>query len=648
MPTLETIFSRLDEPLPLGYCNAGHVVAVGKNVLDFKPGDRVISNGPHAEIVSVPKLLCAKIPDSVNYDQAAFTVLASIGLQGTRICEPTLGETVVVFGLGLIGLLTTQILLANGCNVIGMDINENRTKLGEQFGAKVINSSRVDSPVSLVQSMTKGHGADAVLITASAKNDAIVHQAAQMCRKRGRIVLVGVVGLNLRRSDFYEKELSFKVSCSYGPGRYDKSYEQFAQDYPFGYVRWTEQRNFEAILDMIATGRLEVGTLITHRYPIAQAGEAYHMLRTNQDAMGVVLDFPDKVQRQQCIPVPRPKPIKPTAKTTVALIGAGNFAKLVMGSALSQAGAQLKYVAARTNSPSATHLASKYGFENATTDVGTIWRDDDVNAVFIATRHNSHCQLTCQALSAGKHVFVEKPMAINEEQVKQIITAKGAHPELHYMVGFNRRFSQHIRKAKDLLSGREEPLAMHFATNAGTIAADNWIQDLQSSGGRIVGEACHYIDLLVYLTDSPIVHVAAIQMGKGVAIQEDKMSIVLSFADGSVGTVNYFANGSKSYPKEMLEIYSEGRVLRLENFRKTVGYGFRNFKKLRSRRLDKGHGSEIKAFIDLIERGGDPLIPFEQIVNVTLATFAARNSALENRTINLNEEYAELFQHKAY
>lgn len=645
MPTLETVFSRLDEPLPLGYSNAGVVLKVGRNVTEFKPGDRVISNGPHAEIVSVPKLLCAKIPDGVDDDQAAFTVLASIGLQGIRLAQPTLGEIVVVFGLGLIGLITTQMLIASGCNVIGIDINEQRLKLAERFGARTINGAVGSDPVSVVKALTTETGADAILITASAKTDDIVHQAAEMSRKRGRIVLVGIVGLNLRRSDFYEKELSFQVSCSYGPGRYDDLYEQSGQDYPLGFVRWTEQRNFGAIIDMLATSRLDLSALITHHYPIANAGEAYDTVRTDHAAMGVLLDYPEQVERMQSIAVPVTKPTAPTKKAAVALIGAGNFGKLVMGPALAKTGARLKYVSARTNAASATHLARKCGFENATTDLNTIWQDDSVNTVFISTRPNTHGPLACEALAAGKHVFVEKPMAINLEQVQQVINAVAAKPDLQYMVGFNRRFSPHIVKAKQLLAGRAEPLAMHFAANTGIIPADTWFQDTQVNGGRIIGEACHFIDLLVYLADSLIVTVAAAQMGENVAVQEDKMSIVLSFADGSIGTVNYFSNGAKSYPKEQVEVYTEGRVLRVDNFRRTVGYGFKGFKTFKTRRLDKGHNAEFKMFVDRVEQGGKSLIPLDQIVNVTLATFAARTSAVENRTINLQGEYAIAIGH---
>lgn len=667
LPTLEAVFKRLDEPLPLGYCNAGIVVAPGsdpKNHTMFRTGDRVISNGAHAEIVSVPRNLCAKIPDNVGDDEAAFTVLASIGLQGIRLAQPSLGEKIVVVGLGLIGLVTVQLLRSSGCHVLGIDINPERLRLAQSFGAQTVNTAEGGDPVSAVNTWTGGCGADAVIITASAKTDEIVHQAAEMSRKRGRIVLVGVVGLNLRRSDFYEKELTFQVSCSYGPGRYDEAYEKKGIDYPAAYVRWTEQRNFEAILSMMATGRLDVKPLITHRYAFHDAANAYDKILNDSSALGVVLEydrmgdgvvsnekvFESTIQVKRNIDLIR---IKSSSMNCVAaMIGAGNFAKMTMAPSLSKTSARLKYVSARTNAVSATHIAKKYRFENASTDLDMILNDQDVNTVFITTGHDSHAALCRKALTAGKHVFVEKPLCLNEVELKEIFDvyesvvdrsqqlpeAVNSTPPL-LMVGFNRRFSPHSKKIREVLKNRSEPLAMNFTVNAGIIPPNIWVHDPETGGGRIIGEACHFIDLMSYFAESKIISVASVQMGRGVAVKEDKMSIVLNFEDGSIGTVNYFGNGSKSYPKETFEIFSEGRILRLDNFKKLEGYGFKGFRKFRTLKMDKGHQEQFNAFVSLVKDGGKPLIALDELINVTIASFAAVRSANENRTIVLNEEY---------
>jgi len=645
LPTLETVFKRLDEPLPLGYCNVGEVIEVGRDVAGFKLGDLVASNGPHAEIVCVPENLCARVPDNVTPEQATFTVLGAIGLQGVRLAQPTLGEKFVVYGAGLIGLVTAQLLLASGCEVLAVDLSDTRLQMAEQFGARICNSGAGD-PVAVAQAWTEGAGVDGVIVTASAKTDDIVHQAATMCRKRGRIVLVGVVGLNLRRSDFYEKELSFQVSCSYGPGRYDETYEQKGQDYPLGYVRWTEQRNFQAVLGAMASGRLDVSSLITDRIAFEEAETAYARISSDSSSLGVILEYSGAPDMARTVALGQASS-RPASACVAAMIGAGNFAKMTMGPALAKTNARCKYVSARTNGAAARHIAQKYGFENATTDTEAIWNDPEVNTVFITTGHNSHASLVRKALQAGKHTFVEKPLCLTSEELSAIVedfrksaaydgqknSLASSSPQL--MVGFNRRFSPHIEKIKEVLAGRGEPLAMTFTCNAGIIPPNVWVHDPEVGGGRIIGEACHFIDLLAYVADSPVVSVAAFQMEKGVAVKEDKMSILLRFADGSVGTVNYFGNGSKQYPKETMEIFSEGRVVRMDNFRRTEGYGFGKFKQFKTRSQDKGHGVQFNAFVDRVIAGGEPLIAFEQLVNVTRATFAAVTSAKEGRVVEV-------------
>jgi predicted dehydrogenase/NADPH:quinone reductase-like Zn-dependent oxidoreductase len=634
LPTMETVFNRLDEPLPLGYCNAGIVLDVGPGVKGFRPGDRVASNGPHAEIVSVPANLCAKIPDSVTKEQAAFTVLSSIGLQGIRLVQPTLGERVVVYGLGLIGLVTVQLLLANGCEVLGIDLNPQRCKLAAAYGAKVVEPG--GDPVAAASAWTEGKGVDAVLITASAKTDDIVHHAALMCRKRGRIVLVGVVGLNLRRADFYEKELTFQVSCSYGPGRYDESYELAGRDYPFGFVRWTEQRNFEAILQLLASKRLVVDDLITHRYPLEQAPTAYEKLSSDGTALGVILEYPKEPTCQTVLHV-SPRKASPTSSTpALAVIGAGNFSKMTLMPALEKASARLRYVCDHIGS-AATHLARKHHAEMASSNHEEVLADAQVDAVLIAVGHNAHARLVKESLAAGKHVFVEKPLALDAKEVREILDAAEARPDLHVMVGFNRRFSPHIVKAKQLLSGRSEPLAMTMTINAGIIPAYHWVHDPERGGGRIIGEACHFIDLLAFLVGSPVQAVSAFMVGSGPAVRDDKVAMSLLFSDGSVGNLSYFANGSKAYPKEQLEIFSDGRVLRLNNFQSLEGHGFKGFSRFKTLRQEKGHAAEVAAFIERLSTGGAPLIPLEESVNTTLASFAALQSAQEQRVVPIAE-----------
>ncbi len=622
LPTLETVFSKLNEPLPLGYCNAGVVAEVGADVHGLSVGDRVISNGAHAEFVSVPEMLCAKIPDGVTDEQAAFTVLASIGLQGVRLVAPTLGETVVVFGAGLIGLLTVQLLLANGCRVVAIDINEKRLALARAFGAETINGAASADPVTGVMSITGGQGADAVLITASTKSSDLMHQAAQMSRRRGRIVLVGVVGLELLRSDFYEKELTFQVSCSYGPGRYDDRYEQQGQDYPLGFVRWTEQRNFEAVLQMLATKRLDVDSLVTDRFPFDRAQEAYAKVQSDKSALGVVLEYSDAPERADTIEIATgPKKVV-TGKPVVALIGAGSFARSVLGPGLAKCDARLKYVTARTNAAAAQHLATKCGFEIATTNLDQVLDDPEVDVVFIATRHDTHAPLTIRAMEAGKHVFCEKPMAINEEQLAEVVACCEKHPELHYMVGFNRRYSPHTKFVEKLLEGRREPLAMQYTINAGAIPKDTWYQDPATGGGRIIGEACHFIDLLAYFAKSPITTVKSVMMGEGVEVRDDKMCIILGFEDGSIGSVNYFANGAKSYPKERVEVYSEGRVIVIDNFKAARCFGASRSSR-RTANLDKGHVRMIRELMTAISSEG-PWLGTGQLENVTTVSLLAK------------------------
>ena len=639
LPTMDAVFSRLDEPLPLGYCNVGKVIEVGRDVSEFSVGDRVASNGPHAEIVSVPKTFAARIPDDVTDDQASFTVLGAIALHGIRLVQPTFGERFAVIGLGLVGQLTAQLLRAHGCDVLGTDINPDRCKLAESFGCHTVSPANGGSPLKAAEAFSRGRGMDGVLITASAKSDDIVHQAAQMCRKRGRIVLVGVVGLDLKRSDFYEKELSFQVSCSYGPGRYDRAYEARTQDYPLPYVRWSVARNFEAVLEAIARKSVDVEPLISDHVEHGRAGEAYDRMINDADAMGLILTYPEQappVERTVKIASPTMQPAKASAPV-VGVIGAGNFTKLVLLPALEKAGAEVRCIAS-AGGVTAAHAAKKFGVGETTSDYRTILSSGDITTVFITTRHDTHAAMAVEALNAGKHVFVEKPLTIDQEGLQCVRRARAEHPDWQLMVGFNRRFAPHTLAAKRLLEGRSNPLALVITVNAGQLPSDHWLHDPSVGGGRIIGEGCHFIDLAMCLVGHPISSVQAVMFGPDSgAFRDDKTTISLTFADGSIATVHYLSNGPKAFPKERVEIFSEGRVLVIDNWRRLVPFGWQGAGAMKMRQ-DKGHTAEVAAFLDRVRSGGQPLIPFSELAITTEASFAAVRSAKEGCVVRLSPE----------
>lgn len=624
--TIETVKSKLDQPLVLGYCNVGQVIAIGEDVKGWSVGDRVVSNGAHAEIVSVPKNLCARIPNCVTDEEAAFTVLGAIGLQGIRLASPTLGECVVVTGLGLIGLLTVQMLRAHGCRVLGIDYDAARVELARKFGADVVDLSKGEDPLVVAANFSRGRGVDAVLITAATKSNEPVRQAAKMCRKRGRIVLVGVTGLELSRADFYEKELSFQVSCSYGPGRYDPVYEEGGQDYPVGLVRWTEQRNFEAVLDLMASGQLDVEPLISHRLPLDRAGEAYDVLASDELSLGILLQYARRrnvdfsYTRTVALPATR---TTASASNGVAFLGAGNYASRVLMPTFKAAGAELHTVVSG-GGVSAVHHGRKQGFLNASTDSSATINNASVGAVVVATRHDSHARYVLEALRAGKHVFCEKPLCLTLEELTEIEVEASARSSQQLMVGFNRRFSPHVLKIKELLNAVSEAKSFVMTVNAGAIPADHWTQDSEVGGGRIVGEACHFIDLLRYLADSPIADFNATAIGKqSGSTHSDKVTIVLSFEDGSAGTIHYLANGHKGFPKERLEVFCAGRVLQLDNFRKLRGWGWKGFKKMSSWRQDKGVMACVTRFVNVVKEGGSPVIPINEIFEVSRISIEA-------------------------
>lgn len=629
-PTIEAVFNKLGHPLPLGYCNSGTVVAIGNGVTEFKVGDRVASNGQHAEYVCVPKNLVAKIPENVSDEEAAFTVIGSIGLQGIRLINPQLGETVVVIGLGLIGLIAAQLLQANGCRVIGIDFDEEKVQLAREKNIIGINPTKGTDPVKYVLEETASYGADAILITASTKTDEVIHQAAEMSRKKGRIVLVGVIGLGLRRDDFYKKELSFQVSCSYGPGRYDDDYENRGIDYPLPFVRWTEKRNFETVLQAIAMGRIDVKSLITEEVKLDNYKEIYGDMRKH-GSIASIIKYPSDSKMRTVVEVTS---LNFTGtKGQIGIIGVGNFTSATMLPALTKSKACIRYIAS-AQGLSAKILAKKVGAKRATSDYHEILKDDVVDLVMITTRHNLHAPMVLDALYAGKHVFVEKPLCLNQKELGEIVTAYQMAQKngVTLTVGFNRRFSSFAVKMKELAGkGVKNIIA---TMNAGFIPSEVWVHDLKTGGGRIIGEACHFIDLCSFLTDSIVTSVCMNAMGENPEENTDNASILLRYKDGSNAVINYFANGSKSYSKERVEIYTQEKTLVLDNWRELKGYGCKGFTKMK-KSMDKGHTTQFSLLNERILRGGEALIPFCSIINTTKASFACIESLKLNKWIEI-------------
>lgn len=618
-PTLDAVFKKLGEPLPLGYCNAGEVIAVGEDVSEFKVGDRVASNGSHAEIVLVPKNLVVKIPDNVSDEEASFTVISSIGLQGIRLVNPTFGETVTVIGLGLIGLITCQLLKANGCRVLGYDFDEAKVDLATSFGIHAFKASKETDPVMVCMEKTNGVGVDGVIITASTQSDEVIAQAAQMSRKKGRIVLVGVVGLDIKRSDFFEKELSFQVSCSYGPGRYDEQYEQRGVDYPLPYVRWTEKRNFEAVLQALANGALHVKPLISEVVELNNFNSIYSQIGSSR-SIASLIRYPgtNEVTQSKVAVVPS---VFSKGKPIFGIIGAGNFTKMVIVPTMRKLGYNIKYIASEKGL-SSTVVAKKYKIAYATSNYQEILNDSEVNAVAITVRHDMHARLVLEALKAGKHVFVEKPLALSMQEIDEIEKAFQASGKT-VTVGFNRRFSPFAQKAKELIKDAG-PINVIANMNAGFIPANSWVHDLKVGGGRIVGEACHLIDLITYLSGSLVQEIVMTSAGQQPDENTDNATLTLKYKNGSLGVINYFSNGSKAYSKERVEIYSQGRTIVIDNYRKLECFGFSS--RGISRSQDKGHQNQFKLLQTRLSEGGKELIPFEETLNTSRAVLCAIES----------------------
>lgn len=629
IPTLEAVFNKLGQPLPLGYCNVGKVIAVGEGVIEFQIGDRVASNGNHAEYVCVPKNLVTKIPDNVTDNEATFTVIGSIGLEGIRLLNPQLGETVVVIGLGLIGMITAQLLKANGCRVVGVDYDQSKLDLASSQGIITVNPSKGTNQVEFVEELTNGIGADGVIITASSQSNLIIHNACQMSRKRGRIVLIGVVGLNLRRDDFYKKELTFQVSCSYGAGRYDEEYEIKGHDYPVGYVRWTEKRNFDALLQTISSGLIDVKPLITEVVDLDDYLNIYGDMR-GKNSIASIIRYSQNNSKERVVKIDETHSTAGNGK--IGIVGAGNYTSGMVVPNLKKNRAVIKYIAS-SGGLSAKIMAKRAKAEYATSDYKEILNDPEVGLVIITTRHNLHAKMVIEAISAGKSVFVEKPLCLNHKELDSIIeNYKSADKNVTLTVGFNRRFSPFAIKMKNIIG--DGAINVIANMNAGFIPPEAWVQDIQIGGGRIIGEACHFIDLCSFLTNSRVISVCMNAFGTNPDDRTDNASILLKYKNGSNAVINYFSNGSKSYSKERLEVYSQGRTLILDNWRKLYAYGVKGFSKMGGS-MDKGHKNEFKLLTEMVVKGGKALIPFDEIINTTKASFAAIESLKQNSWIDI-------------
>ncbi|MDA9324134.1 bi-domain-containing oxidoreductase [bacterium] len=613
--TIETVLNKLNAPIPLGYCNVGKVIKLGSGVKGIKVGDRVVSNGYHAEAVCVPTNLVTKVPDQVPDEMAVFTIISSIALQGLRLAKPTLGECFVVTGLGLVGLMSVQLLRAQGCRVLGLDFDEKRLKLAAAFGAEVHNLSNGD-PIAVADNFSRNRGVDGVLVTAATNSDEPMSQAAQMCRKLGRVILVGVSGLKLNRDDFFKKEIKFQVSASYGPGRYDPNYEEHGNDYPIGYVRWTENRNFEAILDTMLSGSLSVDQLITHKYAFKDSIEAYHLLTEKNDALAIILEYTEPnvdLKTEVYSSVSALKRANLKGEKYLGFIGAGNYARGVLIPALKRADARLGTLVSE-GGLSGWQASNKFKFLKSATLAKEVFQDPDIESVVIATRHDTHADLVLEALSSGKNIFVEKPLCLNLaelEKIEKTYSNLANPPKL--MVGFNRRFSPLVEDLKEKIDQLNEPLSMAMTINAGHIPIEHWTQDLKIGGGRIIGEACHFIDLLRFLAGSIIEAAGILKME---SISDDTVAITLKFENGSIGSINYFSNGNKGLQKERLEVYCGGRSAQINNFRSLKTYGWPGLKNKRLWKPNKGQENCLKAFLNSIDKKDYPPIPVNEIFEV--------------------------------
>lgn len=635
LTAVEAAFTRLDQPLPLGYSSSGIVVALGEGVENLRPGQRVACAGGgyavHAEYNLVPRNLIVPLPDQVDFESAAFTTLGAIALHGFRLAEVQIGGRVAVIGLGLLGLLSAAIATAAGCKVLGVDLDPQRVALARLIGAEAVQREHAEEAAL---SFSFGRGCDAILICADTPSADPVQLAGAIARDRARVVAVGAVGLSLPRKTYYEKELFFVNSRSYGPGRYDPSYEEGGQDYPIGYVRWTEGRNLEAFVDLLADGRVDVRPLITHRFPVENASQAYQLItgKTKEPFLGVLFTYPTTLAEPISLvsyPVStedRQKAVPTAAIVKLGVLGAGNFASTVLLPVLKKTPEVELVGVASASGSSASHAARRFGFRYATSQEEQIFNDPEINAVAILTRHHLHARQVVAALRAGKHVFCEKPLAIRSEQLsmirEQLMHFAGGGPLL--MVGFNRRFAPLAQRLRAFFSERSEPMMIHYRVNAGYLPLNHWLHDPEQGGGRIVGEGCHFIDFLTFLVGELPLTVCVEALPDDGRYRGDNIVMTLTYADGSVGSITYVANGDRSFAKERVEVFAQGRVGVLDDFR-YLELSHRGQRKVwRSRlRQDKGHAAEWRAFVLAVTQGGEPPIPYKHLMGVAQATLVA-------------------------
>jgi len=629
--TLEKVKTKLDTLKALGYSTAGEVIAYMDDDHSFRPGDRVACAGQdyasHAEIVSVPRNLVARIPDNVSFEEASFTTLGAIALQGVRQADPRLGEKVAVIGLGLLGQITCQLLKAAGCRVAGIDISEKLLELARELGADAALHRNDTDLTARLNAFTQGHGFDSIIITAAADSNDPIELAGEIARKKGRVVVVGAVRMEVPRDPhYYRKELDLRMSCSYGPGRYDPSYEEHGQDYPYGYVRWTEQRNMEAFLDLIAQGKVNVKRLISHVFDIENAAAAYDIVlgKVKEPHSGILLKYTPGDQPHKSIIRLSSGAAAGTGGIHVGVIGAGSFAQNYLIPYMRSWGAHLTTVVT-SRGITAKNVAGKFSFANASSDSQDIFSDRQINTIFIATPHNTHAEYVEKALQAGKSVFVEKPLALNAGELEAITQQMEQHGG-RLMVGFNRRFSPVANALKSAFGRPAQPLVINYRVNAGFIPKEHWIQDPVTGGGRIVGEACHFIDLMQYFTGSlPIkVYASCINGDNDKLPNEDNVCIIIHFSDGSIGSLTYVASGDKSLPKERVEIFGDGKVGIIDDFKK--GELHQNNKVKTLNLQGKGHKEEVQAFLQAVSTGGPMPVDFESIRQTTAATFKILDS----------------------
>jgi len=635
--TAQAAFNRLDQPMALGYSSAGTIVELGEEMHGFKIGQRVACAGGgyavHAEYNVVPRNLLTLLPENVDSESAAFTTLGAIALHGFRLAEPQIGENVAVIGMGLLGLLVAQIATAAGCNVLGIDVDPSRITLASSLGLRaVLREEAVDASTAF----TANRGFDAILICADSASNDPVELAGAIARDRARVVATGAVGLTFPRKVYYEKEISFINSRSYGPGRYDLNYEEQGNDYPLGYVRWTEGRNFEAVIDLVAKGQLNVRPLITHRFDIGEAVQAYEVItgKKNEKFLGVLLTY-QEVKRKEERRVVFPAIVhRPSSIVRLGVLGAGLFANSVLLPSLKKAGDIELVGIASSGGLHAQHAGKKFGFQYASSNDEEIINDANINTLAILTRHDSHADLVVKALKAGKHVFVEKPLAITPEQLKKIEGQLRITEDCLLLTGFNRRFSPFAQSLSSFFFRRAEPMYVHYRINAGAIPLNHWTQDPEIGGGRIIGEGCHFVDFITFLIGAAPISVTAHALPGGGKYRDDNVSMTFTFPDGSLGIIDYLANGDKSFPKERVEVFCGGQIAVLDDFvsLQTVKDGK---KKEVKDTQNKGWVDEWKAFAKAIREGGEPPIPYKQLIDVTKATFAAVESLRNQGTVQI-------------